>query len=236
MSQVSPLSVTSSASDPFALFQQEVDGDRRNLRRALAAAVAAHLALLAVSLPEVRDRPLETATPDPVFVVERVRLKPPVRPPEEVPVRRGPRRPVPAVDPTIDLLPVEASPLPLDLPPLDLALPVLAPPPAPAPVVEAPVDELMVVGQGVAPPVRIHFVEPRYPEVARRAGVEGAVILRLVVDRHGETHSIEVLKGLPFGLTESAIAAVERWRFEPSTFRGRPVDVLYTLTVRFGVR
>jgi protein TonB len=83
------------------------------------------------------------------------------------------------------------------------------------------------------PPELLYEVRPRYPEPARSARIEGVVILDLVIDTKGRVASITVLRGLPLGLTESAVDAVERWRFEPSAFNGRPVAVRYILTVRF---
>jgi TonB family protein len=41
---------------------------------------------------------------------------------------------------------------------------------------------------------------------------------------------------LPLGLSESAVAAVERWRFEPATLHGQPVKVYLSLTVKFNLR
>ena len=64
---------------------------------------------------------------------------------------------------------------------------------------------------------------------------EGAVILSLTIGRNGRIEAIEVLRQLPFGLTESAVEAARQWVFEPSTVRGRPVRVQYILTVRFSL-
>jgi len=47
---------------------------------------------------------------------------------------------------------------------------------------------------------------------------------------------IKVLRGLPLGLTETAVDAVNKWRFEASTLNGKPVEVLYILTVRFNLQ
>ena len=46
----------------------------------------------------------------------------------------------------------------------------------------------------------------------------------------------KVLRGLPLGLTESAVDAVRKWKFKPSTLNGKPVEVLYILTVRFNLQ
>ena len=104
-------------------------------------------------------------------------------------------------------------------------------PPAPDP----PPPLVVEVGRDITPPRRIHFVRPTYTEAARHTRLEGAVILELIIDKSGRVESITVLRGLGLGLTESAIAAARQWRFEPSLYGGRPVSVIYRLTVNFAV-
>ncbi|MFQ5349709.1 MAG: energy transducer TonB, partial [Thermoanaerobaculia bacterium] len=78
-------------------------------------------------------------------------------------------------------------------------------------------ENLMTVGGEVHAPRAISKAPPMYTEKARKERVQGPVILRLVIDETGEVSEVEVLKGLPYGLTETAIAAVEEWTFEPAT-------------------
>lgn len=84
-------------------------------------------------------------------------------------------------------------------------------------------------------PVRLGGFDPSYTAAARRARVEGVVILDAVIDRIGQVTDVKVLKALSLGLTESAVRAVESWRFEPARLGGRPISVRYNLTVRFGL-
>ena len=78
-------------------------------------------------------------------------------------------------------------------------------------------------------------VLPRYPELARRSGVEGQVILQAVIGSEGQVGSVVVLKETPprVGFGESAAEAVTRWRYRPGTLHGAPVAVRMTLTVVF---
>ena len=62
------------------------------------------------------------------------------------------------------------------------------------------------------------------------------MILQAVIDKQGQIGEVEVLRGLPLGLSESAVAAVERWRFEPATLKGKPVRVYLSLTVNFSLQ
>ncbi|MXX76250.1 MAG: energy transducer TonB [Holophagales bacterium] len=83
-------------------------------------------------------------------------------------------------------------------------------------------------------PVRTYTVQPTYTEYARKARIEGKVILRLTIDEQGEVREdVEVLEGLDMGLTEAAIVALRQWRFEPALLDGQPVAVHWTMTVNF---
>ncbi len=91
------------------------------------------------------------------------------------------------------------------------------------------------VGGGVTAPEKISGAEPAYTEVARRARIQGVVILEAIIDREGKVTSTRVLKGLPMGLDAKAREAVAGWRFNPGRRDGEPVAVLYTVTVNFRV-
>ena len=74
---------------------------------------------------------------------------------------------------------------------------------------------------------------PHYPSAARRADVQGSVVVRGIVRKDGTIDDVEVIKDLPYGLGDSARQAVSQWRFRPATYRGDPIDVYYTVTVNF---
>jgi protein TonB len=92
-----------------------------------------------------------------------------------------------------------------------------------------------VVGGRVTEPKKLSTVSPVYPEAARRARIVGAVIVKVVISTEGEVADLEVLRGLPLGLTEAAVDAVRQWTFKPATLRGIRVPVSYILTVRFNL-
>jgi protein TonB len=91
------------------------------------------------------------------------------------------------------------------------------------------------VGGNVKPPVAVLRVDPIYTEVARRARVQGIVIIEAVIDRQGNVTEAHVLKPLPFGLDAAALQAVKQWKFRPGTLNGQPVPVYYNLTVNFRI-
>jgi TonB family protein len=71
----------------------------------------------------------------------------------------------------------------------------------------------------------------QYPEVAQRAGLQGTVIVEVVIDTEGCVRRPRILKGVPLGLDGAALAAVRSWTFQPATLDGRPVAVYCVLTV-----
>ena len=79
----------------------------------------------------------------------------------------------------------------------------------------------------------IDRVDPRYTEIARKARIQGIVIVEAVIDRQGNVTEARILKGLPMGLDAEALSAIKRWRFRPGTMNGNPVPVYYNLTINF---
>ena len=72
-----------------------------------------------------------------------------------------------------------------------------------------------------------------YPEAARRAGVEGRVIVQFIVDEGGAVEDPEVLRSPDPRLSTAALAAVRASRFLPATAEGEPVKVRFALPVTF---
>jgi TonB family protein len=73
---------------------------------------------------------------------------------------------------------------------------------------------------------------PEYPEVARRAGIEGQVTMLVRIDRDGTVDTVEQLSGEPV-LGRAAAEAVEQWRYSPLRIGGEPVNVLTSVTLAF---
>ena len=89
---------------------------------------------------------------------------------------------------------------------------------------------------GMTRPAVIYQVQPRYTEAARKAGVQGAVIVDAVIDEQGRVTDVKILRGLPMGLDKEAVAAVRQWRFAPATLQDKPVKVYFSLTVNFRIQ
>lgn len=93
----------------------------------------------------------------------------------------------------------------------------------------------VVVGREIRPPEKIRDVAPRYPELARRAHIQGQVLVRCVIDTAGNVVGLDVVSGPPV-LVEAAVDAVRQWRYKPTLLNGVPVEVEMTVTVRFALR
>jgi len=91
------------------------------------------------------------------------------------------------------------------------------------------------VGGAVSPPMRVFAVEPAYPENARIAGIEGVIILGIVIGEDGSVIETAVLRSIP-ELDQAAIDAVRQWQFEPTLLNGEPVEVEMEVTVNFTLR
>ena len=141
---------------------------------------------------------------------------------------RPPHRPWP------DLRTLAARPIPVP-PTLELQTPPDLRPQSPCNWESLASDCRPVLAGEVTPPVRALWVEPRFPEVARNLRLQGQVIMQVVIDRQGSVRAIRLLRGLPFGLSESACVAVRQWRYRPATIAGQPICIYWTVVVSFSL-
>lgn len=86
------------------------------------------------------------------------------------------------------------------------------------------------VGGDVVAPVVVTRANPDWSKLPKNFRYTGIVILEMVIDENGKPVQVRALKGQP-ALADPAIAAVRQWRFKPGTLHGKPVPVIYNLTV-----
>ena len=84
-------------------------------------------------------------------------------------------------------------------------------------------------------PKLIKRVDPVYPEAARRAGIQGLILLEATTDEKGNVAAIRVLKSIP-ELDQAAIDALKKWKYEPFIIEGKPKGVVFTVTIKFALR
>jgi len=77
-----------------------------------------------------------------------------------------------------------------------------------------------------------HRVDPDYPAAARPQGLQGVIVLDVVVARDGSVANVRALGG-PEILARAATDALRWWRFEPYRIDGKPVIVETTVAVEF---
>lgn len=95
-------------------------------------------------------------------------------------------------------------------------------------------DPIVVKG-AVKPPVVEKRLEPEYPEDARRQHISGIVIIQTEIDERGNVAAAWVVKDIP-QLREATLDAVRQWHFLPAMRDGKPVRVLFNLTVQFKLK
>lgn len=75
-----------------------------------------------------------------------------------------------------------------------------------------------------------------YPEIARRAGVQGRVFVKAFVDEKGDVWKTELIKGIGAGCDEAALEAVKLTKFKPGKQRGKAVKVQVSIPILFKIQ
>ncbi len=75
-----------------------------------------------------------------------------------------------------------------------------------------------------------------YPEIAKRAGIEGKVIVKLYVNEFGEVTDTEIIKGIGAGCDEAAANAIKSVKFKPGMKGGKPVKVVFVIPIVFKLK
>jgi protein TonB len=207
----------------------EVDLKRSHtVRLQLGLALTLALFLLAFKVEFRNDSPLimmvedqETVKMEVVEQTSQVKAPPP-----------PPRPQVPVEVPNEEVIEDEIIDLDadLDLDAIDL------PPPPPPPADDEPEEEIFLVVEqqpeligGMAS----IWKNIKYPDIARKAGIEGRVTVQFIVDERGGISDLKVVRGIGGGCDEEALRAVQKAKFKPGMQRGRPVKVRYSLPIVF---
>jgi protein TonB len=102
-----------------------------------------------------------------------------------------------------------------------------APPPAPP-------SEPIRVGGIVKPPKLIHTEQPVYPPIAKASRIEGVVVVEAVVTAEGSVDKVKVISG-PAQLVDAAVAAMSKWKYEPTILNGQAISVILNARITFSL-
>ncbi len=89
------------------------------------------------------------------------------------------------------------------------------------------------VGPDVSEPQPVKVTSPPYPDALRKFGVEGVVILQVIVGRDGHIYRPSVVQSLNADLDKIALQTVKAWQYYPAIKDNHPVDVQMSLDVMF---
>lgn len=77
----------------------------------------------------------------------------------------------------------------------------------------------------------------KYPEKARKEGIEGNVYVQFVIDKEGNVTKAKILRGIGFGCDKEALRIVNKMpKWKPGIQQGKPVLVAYTLPFSFKLK
>ncbi len=85
-------------------------------------------------------------------------------------------------------------------------------------------------------PKLLKMVPPAYPPDAKAAGLEGSVVLQLVITLEGTPISMKVLSSPSGDLSQAAMDAVKTWQWQPAKLNGVPVEVISDVTINFTLK
>jgi TonB family protein len=108
-----------------------------------------------------------------------------------------------------------------------------APPAKPATPVAAGAGQSGASAKPIITAPRLtHRVPPVYPEAAKKAGIEGTVVLSVSLDEKGSVVRARVIKSIP-ELDQAALDAVRQWKYEPMRVDRTPRPIVFTVEVEF---
>jgi len=204
---------------------------RRLYKRVLEISIIISLLIMIVAFkffPDIGETKVVLEGPQELFTVEDIEhTKQENRPPPP------PKPPIPIEAPSDDVLEdIEIASTEIDF---EAEMEAPPPPPKEEKVIEEEPTYFVAVEEMPEPIGGIQSIQSKivYPEIAKRAGVEGKVYVLAFVDETGTVTDAKVLKGLGAGCDESALSAVKQTKFKPGKQRGKPVKVQVSIPIVF---
>lgn len=159
---------------------------------------------------------------------------------EDIPPTEQFKQPPPPARPSVPI-PTESEDVPEDvtIETTELDLSEIPPPPPPPAADEGTATIFVAYDEPPAPIGGFGAIQRnlKYPEIARKAGIEGRVIIHVLVDEKGNVVDTKVLKSLgATGCDEAAIAAIKSVKWKPAMQRDKPVKVWVAIPVIFKLK
>lgn len=193
------------------------------LRFSTIGSIVLHLGVV-IAFPSFQSDARKPKTKD--IIIETVDI------PETRQIQRPPPPPRPAmpIETENDDVPddVTIASTDLDLEDVDFDIP-------PHPSNEEPIaeeEEILEFFMVEQKPEIVKQVPPEYPEVARKAGIQGAVIVKVLIGTQGQVEEATVLRGKEI-LQRAALEAIYQYQFSPAKQNDKPVKVWLTMPIRF---
>ncbi len=212
-------------------FKKPIADLRATYKRVLEISIIISLAILIFAFkffPHLEDKGMALEGPQELFTVEDIQqTKQENRPPPP------PKPPIPIEAPSDDVL----EDIEIEDTEIDFEAEIEAPPPPKEEREEEP-TYFVAVEEMPAPIGGIKSIQEKivYPEIAKRAGVEGKVYILAFVNEQGEVTKAQVIKGIGAGCDEAALNAVLKTRFTPGKQRGKPVKVQVSIPIVFKLK
>ena len=216
----------------------EAEEDQKSFKIALFVALLFHIVLIWASIPDMGNKDFVQDKKEEKIMRRVVLRPPPEQKLQQLKLKQKVQK-VPVPDPTPDepepIVPIDTNDnQQLDMTDSDYIIGIPDAPPAPT----GPVREGTV---GLEKPVyNLQQLQANvvYPELGKKARMQGYVILEAVLKKNGTVGDVRVIGGnlKSLGFPEAAMRAVRKLKFTPGKLRGQPVDVILTLTVTFRVR
>ncbi len=215
----------------FRYGTQGISGRRGNFTGAMVAIVLHVVAVVALLQYEPVRSALSNVAPIMVSMIITPAAEKPDVPPKPLPIKPQ-VQPKPVVPQQVITAPVEAP------------TSYVAPPTSPAPVVETPVvpaapaPAIAAAPAPIVPPsFNAKYLQnppPAYPNMARRMGQQGKVVLRVFVSATGLADQVELRSGSGYNaLDQAALETVKRWRFVPARQGDQPVAAWVLVPITF---
>ena len=213
-------------------FKKPIADLRATYKRVLEISIIISLAILIFAFkffPNLQDKGMVLEGPQELFTVEDIQqTKQENRPPPP------PKPPIPIEAPSDDVL----EDIEIEDTEIDFEAEIEAPPPPPKEEIEEEPTYFVAVEEMPGPIGGIKAIQEKivYPEIAKRAGVEGKVYVLAFVDEQGTVTKAQIIKGIGAGCDEAALDAVLKTSFTPGKQRGKPVKVQVSIPIIFKLK